>query len=286
MEREIRTGLVLEGGGMRGVFTCGVLDWLLDNGWSFPYTVGVSAGACNGLSYMSRQRGRAKYSNIDMLKQYKYVGLKYLWTQHSILDQKLLYQDFPERLVPYDFEAYKANPGEFEMVTTNCLTGLPAYLQEKNDYRRLVRIAKASSSLPYVCPVVMVDRMPMLDGGIVDSIPVERAMARGFGRCVVVLTRHRGYRKQGRNVKAPWFIYRRFPELRAALSRRSECYNRQLELVERLEDEGRILAIRPSGELEVDRLEDNTAKLTALYEEGYAQAEKALRGRTLDNLWQ
>ena len=286
MERAIRTGLVLEGGGMRGVFTCGVLDWLLDNGWSFPYTVGVSAGACNGLSYMSRQRGRAKYSNIDMLKQYKYIGLKYLWTQHSILDQKLLYQDFPERLVPYDFEAYKANPGEFEMVTTNCLTGLPAYLQEKNDYRRLVRIAKASSSLPYVCPVVMVDRMPMLDGGIVDSIPVERAMARGFGRCVVVLTRHRGYRKQGRNVKAPWFIYRRFPELRAALARRSECYNRQLELVERLEDEGRILAIRPSGELEVDRLEDNTAKLTALYEEGYAQAEKALRGRTLDNLWQ
>ena len=286
MEREIRTGLVLEGGGMRGVFTCGVLDWLLDNGWSFPYTVGVSAGACNGLSYMSRQRGRAKYSNIDMLKQYKYIGLKYLWTQHSILDQKLLYQDFPERLVPYDFEAYKANPGEFEMVTTNCLTGLPAYLQEKNDYRRLVRIAKASSSLPYVCPVVLVDRMPMLDGGIVDSIPVERAMARGFGRCVVVLTRHRGYRKQGRNVKAPWFIYRRFPELRAALARRSECYNRQLELVERLEDEGRILAIRPSGELEVDRLEDNTAKLTALYEEGYAQAEKALRGRTLDNLWQ
>ncbi len=286
MEREIRTGLVLEGGGMRGVFTCGVLDWLLDNGWRFPYTVGVSAGACNGLSYMSCQRGRAKYSNIDMLKQYKYIGLKYLWTQHSILDQKLLYQDFPERLVPYDFEAYKANPGEFEMVTTNCLTGLPAYLQEKNDYRRLVRIAKASSSLPYVCPVVMVDRMPMLDGGIVDSIPVERAMARGFGRCVVVLTRHRGYRKQGRNVKAPWFIYRRFPELRAALARRSECYNRQLELVERLEDEGRILAIRPSGELEVDRLEDNTAKLTALYEEGYAQAEKALRGRTLDNLWQ
>ena len=286
MEREIRTGLVLEGGGMRGVFTCGVLDWLLDNGWSFPYTVGVSAGACNGLSYMSRQRGRAKYSNIDMLKQYKYIGLKYLWTQHSILDHKLLYQDFPERLVPYDFEAYKANPGESELVTTNCLTGLPAYLQEKNDYRRLVRIAKASSSLPYVCPVVMVDRMPMLDGGIVDSIPVERAMARGFGRCVVVLTRHRGYRKQGRNVKAPWFIYRRFPELRAALARRSECYNRQLELVERLEDEGRILAIRPSGELEVDRLEDNTAKLTALYEEGYAQAEKALRGRTLDNLWQ
>ena len=168
MEMDKQIGLVLEGGGMRGVFTCGVLDWLLDHRIDFPYTVAVSAGACNGLSYMSHQRGRAKYSNIDMLEKYKYIGLKYLWTQHSILDQDLLYKEFPERLVPYDFEAYKANPGVFEMVTTNCLTGLPNYLSEKQDPRRLVRIAKASSSLPYVCPVVIVDRMPMLDGGIVD----------------------------------------------------------------------------------------------------------------------
>ena len=275
VERE-RMGLVLEGGGMRGVFTCGVLDWLMDHHVDFPYTVAVSAGACNGLSYMSHQRGRAKYSNIDMLEKYKYIGLRYLWTQHSILNQRLLYQDFPERLVPYDFEAYKANPGVFEMVTTNCLTGLPNYLSERSDYKRLVRIAKASSSLPYVCPVVMVDRMPMLDGGIVDSIPVERAMAQGYGRNVVVLTRNRGYRKKSRDIHIPYFIYRRFPRLRVALSHRCECYNRQLELVERLEDEGKIIVVRPLEKLMVDRLEADTGKLTALYEDGYARAGMVL----------
>ncbi len=284
MEIDRHTGLVLEGGGMRGVFTCGVLDWLLDQQIQFPYTVGVSAGACNGLSYMSHQRGRARYSNIDMLARYKYIGLKYLWTQHSILDQSLLYEEFPERLVPYDFEAYKANPAVFEMVTTNCLTGLPNYLSERNDYRRLVRIAKASSSLPYVCPVVIVDRMPMLDGGIVDSIPVERAIGQGCGLCVTVLTRNRGYRKPKRDIHLPRFIYRRFPHLREVLSRRCECYNRQLELVERLEDEGRIIVVRPQEKVAVDRLEENTAKLQALYEEGYACAQQVLGALDLSAL--
>ena len=279
MEMDKQIGLVLEGGGMRGVFTCGVLDWLLDHRIDFPYTVAVSAGACNGLSYMSHQRGRAKYSNIDMLEKYKYIGLKYLWTQHSILDQDLLYKEFPERLVPYDFEAYKANPGVFEMVTTNCLTGLPNYLSEKQDPRRLVRIAKASSSLPYVCPVVIVDRMPMLDGGIVDSIPVGRAVAKGYARNVVVLTRNRGYRKATRDIRIPRFIYRRFPRLRVALSHRCECYNRQLEMVERMEDEGKILVVRPIGKVEVDRLEGNVDKLRALYELGYVCAEKVLGAR-------
>ena len=284
MEIDRHTGLVLEGGGMRGVFTCGVLDWLLDQQIQFPYTVGVSAGACNGLSYMSHQRGRARYSNIDMLARYKYIGLKYLWTQHSILDQSLLYEEFPERLVPYDFEAYKANPAVFEMVTTNCLTGLPNYLSERNDYRRLVRIAKASSSLPYVCPVVIVDHMPMLDGGIVDSIPVERAIGQGCGLCVTVLTRNRGYRKPKRDIHLPRFIYRRFPHLREVLSRRCECYNRQLELVERLEDEGRIIVVRPQEKVAVDRLEENTAKLQALYEEGYACAQQVLGALDLSAL--
>ena len=279
MEMDKQIGLVLEGGGMRGVFTCGVLDWLLDHRIDFPYTVAVSAGACNGLSYMSHQRGRAKYSNIDMLEKYKYIGLKYLWTQHSILDQDLLYKEFPERLVPYDFEAYKANPGVFEMVTTNCLTGLPNYLSEKQDPRRLVRIAKASSSLPYVCPVVIVDRMPMLDGGIVDSIPVGRAVAKGYARNVVVLTRNRGYRKATRDIRIPRFIYRRFPRLRVALIHRCECYNRQLEMVERMEDEGKILVVRPIGKVEVDRLEGNVDKLRALYEQGYDCAEKVLGAR-------
>lgn len=271
-----QTGLVLEGGGMRGVFTCGVLDWLMDHHIDFPYTVAVSAGACNGLSYMSRQRGRAKYSNIDMLEKYHYIGMKYLWTQRSILNQKLLYKDFPEQIIPFDFDAYSRNPGAFEMVTTNCLTGKPCYLSEKSHWNRLIRIAKASSSLPYVCPVVMVDRTPMLDGGIVDSIPVERAMAMGYTHNIVVLTRNRGYRKTERDIRIPHFIYRRFPRLRVVLSHRCACYNQQLEMVERLEDEGRIIAVRPQKQVEVDRMEGDIKKLKALYEEGYACADSIL----------
>ncbi len=261
---------------MRGVFTCGVLDYFLDCGLRFPYIVGVSAGACNGLSYMSGQRGRAKFSNIDLLEKYRYIGMKYLWTQRSILDQHLLYRDFPEKIVPYDFEAYRRNPCEFEMVTTNCLTGQACYLTEKGNWERLLLIAKASSSLPYVCPVVFVDHTPMLDGGIVDSIPVERAQNLGFLNNVVVLTRNKGYRKSERDIKIPHFIYKRFPRLRVVLSHRCECYNRQLEMVERLEEEGRVLAIRPERPIEVGRMEKDVKKLTVLYEEGYACARKML----------
>ena len=281
MERYNKTGLVLEGGGMRGVFTCGVLDWMMDHHLSFPYTVAVSAGACNGLSFMSGQRGRAKFSNIDMLAKYKYIGMRFLWTQHSILNQELLYKDFPERILPYDFEAYKANPNIFEMVTTNCLTGQPAYLSEREDYKRLIRIARASSSLPYVCPVVIVDHTPMLDGGIVDSIPVQRARSQGYTHNVVVLTRNRGYRKNERDIHVPPFIYRRFPRLRVALSHRCACYNRQLQMIEDMEDSGTITVIRPNKPLEVDRLESNTQKLLALYEQGYECAEMIL-GKDID----
>ncbi|MCM1108140.1 MAG: patatin family protein [Clostridium sp.] len=278
MTIDANTGLVLEGGGMRGVFTCGVLDYLLDRRIYFHYVVGVSAGACNGLSYMSRQRGRARFSNIDMLEKYRYISWRNMWSQHSILNQQLLYKDFPERILPYDMEAYRANPAEFEMVTTNCLTGKPCYLSERNSWERLLRIARASSSLPYVCPVVIVDRQPMLDGGIVDSIPVLRAMERGHAFNVVVLTRHRGYRKTERDLRIPRFFYRRFPRLRVVLSHRCECYNRQLELVERLEDEGRIWVIRPEREVQVDRMETDVRKLAELYEEGYRCARRRLDG--------
>lgn len=271
-----KTGLVLEGGGMRGVFTCGVLDYFLDQGITFPYTIGVSAGACNGLSYMSGQRGRAKYSNIDMMEKYQFIGMKYLWTQHSILDQKLLYQDFPERLVPYDFEAYSNNPGEFEMVTTNCLTGKACYLSEKKDWDRMIDIARASSSLPYVCPIAYVDGIPMLDGGIVDSIPVERARALGYEKNVVVLTRNKGYRKKNQDLRIPHFIYKKYPRLRVVLSRRCACYNEQLELVERLEEEGKITVIRPENPVVVDRIEKNIKKLEDLYQEGYECAKKVM----------
>lgn len=276
MTFDTNTGLVLEGGGMRGVFTDGVLDYFLDNNITFNYGVGVSAGACNGLSYLSRQRGRAKVTNIDMLEKHRYIGMKYLWTQHCILDRKFLYDTLPNEILPFDYDACFANPMTFEMVTTNCLTGKACYLTERTDPDRLLNIAKASSSLPYVCPIVWINHQPMLDGGIADSIPVERAISTGHDFNVVVLTRNRGYRETSRDIKIPKYIYRRFPRLRLLLSKRHAIYNAQLELVERLEDEGRILSIRPQRPVEVGRLENNLDKLNALYEEGYECARKAL----------
>lgn len=267
-----QTGLVLEGGGMRGVFTCGVLDYLLDHDIRFPYTIGVSAGACNGLSYMSRQRGRSKYSNIDLLEKYNYIGLKHLLRKRNIMDFDLLFHEFPEHILPYDYEAYFSCPERYVMVTSNCLTGEANYFEEKKDKHRVIDIVRASSSLPFVCPIAYVDGVPMLDGGIVDSIPLQRAMDDGYTHNVVVLTRNRGYRKESKEMRIPPFIYRKYPRMREALSLRSKLYNEQLDLVERLEDEGRITVIRPLKPVQVDRIERNIGKLNDLYEEGYACA--------------
>ena len=271
------SGLVLEGGGMRGVFTSGVLDCFMDRGVRFPYTIGVSAGACNGLSYMSGQRGRAKFSNIDLLAKYHYIGLKYLLKKRNIMDFDLLFHDFPERILPYDYETYFHCPERYVMVTTNCLTGEANYFEEKRSAERVIDIVRASCSLPFVCPIAYVDGVPMLDGGLVDSIPLLRARQDGFTNNVVVLTRNRGYRKKIQGTKVPSFIYRKYPLLREAINRRSVLYNEQLEMVERLEEAGEITVIRPQRPIVVDRIERNIRKLTELYEEGYACAEQFFR---------
>lgn len=267
-------GLVLEGGGMRGVFTCGVLDCFMDYNLRFPYTIGVSAGACNGVSYISQQKGRARFSNIDMLDQYHYIGFKHLLRKRNILDFDLLFIDFPERILPFDYETYFSSNERFVMVTTNCLTGEANYFEEKNDKNRLINIIRASCSLPFVCPITYVDDIPMLDGGIVDSIPLQRALDDGFENNVVVLTRNLGYRKDTRDIKVPSFLYHKYPNIREALSKRCAVYNQQLEFVEQMESEGKIVVIRPEYPVQVDRIEKDTKKLRNLYEEGYACAEK------------
>ena len=267
------TGLVLEGGGMRGVFTSGVLDAFMKHGLYFHYVVAVSAGACNGMSYMSHQPRRARVSNIDYLARYDYIGLRHLVTQGCIFDTKLLYDKFPNEFIPFDFDTFFSNPDTFEMVTTNCLTGHAEYMQERSDRQRALDVVRASSSLPYVSKIVWVDGVPMLDGGIVDSIPVMRAMETGHSKNVVILTRNRGYRSSGHDHKLPKFVYRKYPRLRVLLSRRLAAYNRQLDLVERLEASGQIVCIRPERPMEVTRMEKNTERLERLYEEGFALGE-------------
>ena len=269
-----KTGLILEGGGMRGVFTSGVLDAFMKYDLYFRYIVAVSAGACNGMSYVSRQPRRARISNIDYLARYKYIGIRHLVTQGCIFDRELLYDKFPNQLLPFDFDEYFKHAKGFEMVTTNCLTGKAMYLSETSDRQRSLNIVRASSSLPYVSKIVTVDGIPMLDGGIIDSIPINRAIETGHEHNVVILTRNKGWRDTGKDRKVPTFIYKNYPRLRVALSHRHVVYNQQINLIDRLEAEGKITCIRPMRPMEVGRIENDVEKLERLYEEGFAIGEK------------
>lgn len=268
------TGLVLEGGGMRGVFTSGVLDAFMKHGLYFKYVVAVSAGACNGMSYMSRQPRRARISNIDYLARYDYIGIRHLVTQGCIFDQKLLYDQVPNQLLPFDFDTFFNYAAGFEMVTTNCLTGRSMYLTENSDKQRALDIVRASSSLPYVSKMVRVDDIPMLDGGIIDSIPVMRALETGHTRNVVILTRNKGWRDDDKDRKVPYFVYKNYPKLRVVLSKRHFSYNKQLQMVDDLEASGQVVCIRPERPLEVKRIEKDTGKLESLYEEGFSLGEE------------
>jgi len=288
MKIDENTGLVLEGGGMRGIFTIGVLDAFLEAGVRFPYVVGVSAGACNGCSFITEQVGRAKYSNVGMVERYghEYLGIRMLLKTGNIFNVPLLYDDLPNKLWPFDYDKYCTSPTEFEIVTTNLLSGKAEYISnhipewhdtgDKETRKLIMDIILASSSLPYVGHKVIVRGTPMLDGGIVDSIPVARAMEKGFKKNIIIMTRNKGYRKKlkhgllldGMSSALRYSLYSKYPEFRRALSHRGEVYNKQLALVEKLEQEGRALVIRPEHPVEVDRIERNPQRLHALYNEG------------------
>ena len=288
MQINRNTGLILEGGGMRGVFTSGVLDAFMKYKLYFHYTVAVSAGACNGLSYASRQPRRARISNIDMLAIYNYIGLRHLVTQGCIFDPELLYHRFPYELIPFDYDEYFRNCRngyQFEIVVTNCQTGFAEYLEEKSgNSLRLNNLARASSSLPYVSKIINIDDKYFLDGGIVDSIPILRSIETGHTTNVVISTRNKGWRDNDSDHKQPKFIYRNYPRLRVALSRRVEVYNRQLDLLDDLEEQGKVIVIRPQKPIVVGRMEKDIDKLENLYEEGFLLGEQFIK-ENLANLF-
>ena len=269
-------GLILEGGGMRGVFTAGTLDCFIDHNLRFPLTIAVSAGASNGLSYASRQRGRAKFCDIDLLEKHRYIGAKYLLKERNIMDFDLLFNKIPTEIAPYDYNTYSNSKERFVIVASNCQTGEAEYFEEKQNRERLLSICRASCSLPFVCPIAYVDKVPMLDGGICDAIPIRKAISEGYERNVIVLTRNRGYRKRDSKALLPLFCYRKHPALRQKLKDRNLRYNETMSFIEQLEAEGKVVVIRPEKKIEVGRMETNIDKLTDLYNQGYERAEKAL----------
>lgn len=270
MNGKKEAALVLEGGGTRGVFTAGVLDYLMEKEVKFPYVIGVSAGACNAIDYVSKQIGRTKDCTIIQDRKNRYIGTKDALKKGYLFDMDRLFDEYPNRLFPFDFDTYFASDIQCEVVVTNCLTGEAMYLSEKQDRELLLTICRASSSIPLISPVVDVDGIPCVDGGVADSVPLIHSMKLGHQKNVVVLTRNKGYRKKapGKSRLLYTAALKKYPNLLNALLNRYRNYNRVMELVEKWEEEGHIFVIRPEVE-PVSRTEQNVEKLTEFYDHGY-----------------
>ncbi len=273
----MKTGLVLEGGACRGVFTTGVLDEFMDRGLEFDYCIGVSAGAGNALNYKSRQRGRV----VSMLTDENfpaYFGLSQARTSRKLLDLDLLYNTMSfEGDFPLDFAAYYDNPMECEYVLSDCGSGRPAYLREKVYRKRLVNIVKASSSMPGICAPVQVDGRFYLDGGVADPLPVERALQQGCDRVVLVTTKPADDLHPTDYTRLRPVLYklygRRFPQFYDSLMTRIPRYFSQLDRILELEKQGRVFVIRPQV-CGIKGLEKDKAKMREYYDHGMECARK------------
>ena len=271
-----KTGLVLEGGAVRGVFTAGALDFLMEREVYLPYVIGVSAGACNAVDYVARQIGRTRDCMIPENKKDSYMGLQAFLRSRTLYDMDLIFDKYPRELFPFDFETYKNSPIRCEMAVTNCLTGKAEYLDDREDMERLLLICRASSSMPVVSKPVELDGVPYMDGGLADSVPISRMLRAGYKKAVVILTRNAGYRKKlsRKGVVIYKKMYgKRYPELYRAICRRPLIYNRTMELVERLEKEGRIFVLRPETPV-ISRTERRPEVLKAFYSHGCEMMER------------
>ena len=273
--------LVLEGGATRGIFTSGALDYLMERDLYFSDVIGVSAGSCNAVDYVSRQPGRTRDCMIPTDKEGKYYyGIRDFVKEKSLMNMDLIFDKYPNELIPFNFDTYFQSEMHCELVTTNCLTGNAEYMTETEDPDRLMKICRASSSMPLAAPIANVDGIPYMDGGLADSIPIEYALEKGNDKIVVVLTRNPGYRKK-RALKATEQLYKRaykkYPNLVRAIMTRNAVYNRQMKLIEKLEEEGKIFVIRPLIPT-VSRMEKDYDKLQHFYMHGNRLMKKEYQG--------
>lgn len=273
-----RTGLVLEGGAFRGVFTSGVLDVLMENNISTDYVVGVSAGAGNGMGFVSRQIGRTRNVIKPWDSRVNYFGMKQVLTHGKFLNLNVMFYDYPYKQFPYDFDEFKKSPIELEVVVANCDTGKAEYYDERENIDKFLKLGMASCSVPILCKPVEIDGMHYLDGSICDSIPVERAVEKGCDRILVIMTKNRkeaptNYKKM-KAVMAMKYG-RKFPKFYQALLERTDVYKRQLKVLKQLEKEGRVIVLRPDMEC-IKKFEQDNNKVEEFYQNGRKIAEENL----------
>lgn len=274
------TGIVLEGGGMRGLYTAGILDFFMEKNLYFPYVIGVSAGACNAASYISRQFGRSKKVNLDYIGDHRYLSYRNFIKERSLFGMKFMFEEIPNNLVPFDYSAYNKAKESFVIVTTNCNTGKAEYFYNTHGHDLITEL-KASSSLPFLSPMVDYKGLKLLDGGISDSIPIRKSIEDGNTKNVVILTRDKNYRKEPFNGKfISKRIYKGYAKLSEAIDNRYKTYNETLDYLDSFEDSNNLFVIRPKNKLEVGRLEKNKSKLEALYDQGYEDAKASYEALT------
>lgn len=273
-----QTGLVLEGGGMRGAFTTGVLDFFLDfldKEFSFHSCLGVSAGAIHACSFLSKQRRRGFETNTEYLEEEQYCSFKNLVKTGDLFDADFCYKTIPDELNPYDYKTFEENPTRFYAVVTNCRTGEAEYKQI-TDMHKGIYYVRASGSLPLVSRTVWIQKQPYLDGGVADSIPVKKSEELGNEKNVVVLTRGRGYQK-GPNKLMPMAYLRyqkEFPNLVRQMKNRHIRYNETLKYLYEQEKQGKVFILCPKEPVEIGRVEKDKEKLEKLYTQGYDTARE------------
>lgn len=269
----VKAGLVLEGGGMRGVYTAGVLDFFIDNNLYFSDIYGVSAGACHMCSYISQQKERAYRVNVDYLQDKNYCSMYSLLTTGDLFGAEMCYDKIPNELDPYDYEAFGRYKGNAYAVVTNIETGKAEYIRMEDMHKDIIAI-QASASLPLVSKNVYINGVPYLDGGVADAIPIMKSLQDGNKKNVVIMTKEVGYRrKPSSNMTAIRLRYRKYPELVKDMERRHIVYNKTLDFLEEHEKKGHIFVIRPKEDCGVGRIEKDKDKLRTLYQMGYDDAK-------------
>lgn len=275
----MKTGIVLEGGGFRGIYTAGVLDVFMENNLSFDGLIGVSAGAAHGCSFLSNQKGRSINYYTKYCNDWRFMSIKSFLKTGDIVGVDFSYHELPEKLVPYDYEAFKQCKTPFYVVVTDVESGKPEYIRI-NDMLADIDYIRASASLPYFSRIVEINGKKYLDGGCADGIPIMAFREMGFEKNVIVLTRHDGYVKKQEHGVLAKLIYRKYPEFAKTLLELQVRYNRTLEYIRELERKGSVFVIRPSIPLTIGRMEHDPEKVRAVYNIGAADAKREIQRLT------
>ena len=270
----INSGLVIEGGGMRGIYTAGVLDFFMEKDLYFDDCYAVSAGACHAVSYYSKQIGRSLKVTLDYIHDKRYCSVNSLIKTGDLFGVEMLYNRIPNELVLYDYDTFNKFKGNFHSVVTNCNTGKAEYIKIKDMEKDIVAV-RASSSLPLLSRIVEINGQQYLDGGISDSIPIKKSIEDGHKKNVVILTRDKTYRKTKSSFLHIFKIkYKKYPNLVKAIENRYKMYNDTLDFIEEKRKSGEVFIIQPKAPVNISRVEKDKTKLKALYDAGYNDAKE------------